>query len=99
MMFVGGFSVGTGQAVPEFSGGPFYVELYGSNFGKANGTISLCSSLTDPCNGNPDLPDLRVTMSPPYPWWRPDGAQVNVLLTPSPSAAGTYYVELASLGA
>lgn len=38
------------QYAPEASGGPFYVSLFGRNFGSTQGTVSVCNAGTFPCN-------------------------------------------------
>jgi hypothetical protein len=79
---------------PTYPGGAFYITLYGYNFGPAQGSLSICTSATDPCNGTPDL---TVSLNaPPWSVWRDN--QINALLTPSSNALGTYYVQVTSYG-
>ncbi len=96
---------GLSQFDPEYSGGPFYVSVFGSNFGPVTKTLTVCASDPNPatpCNSTPDfnlclpLAGSIVNPSCPYSIWKDD--QINVLLTPTSSAFGTYDVQVTSFG-
>ncbi len=94
------------QFDPEYSGGPFYISVFGSNFGPAVKTLTVC-----PSDGNPNSPCVStpnftvclplagsvVNPSCPYAIWKDD--QINALLTPTSSTFGTYDVQVTSSGA
>ncbi len=81
------------QYPPESPDGSFYVALYGRNFGPQRGNVSVCAPGADPCSGTQDM---SVSFNAPYAFW--SDTQINVLITPSPNASGTYDVQLTSLG-
>ena len=93
----GGNAIGIIQYPPVDPGGPFYIEVYGTGFGKTQGSLSVCAENADPCVTDPNLFDVAVT------YWNvnSDGtSQVNALITPSPNvSAATYDVQLTSRGA
>jgi pimeloyl-ACP methyl ester carboxylesterase len=82
------------QDQPAFAGGPFYVEIYGQNFGSTLGSLGICTAGAPQCNGTPEV---IVDFHAPYSYWSDN--QVNALLTPSPNASGLYDIQIGSLGA
>ncbi len=82
------------QQYPPDSQGRFWITIYGTNFGPSQGTLPMCTSGANPCNGTPDI--TADPGAPPYGYW--SDAQVNALLTPSTNANGIYDVEVNSHG-
>jgi 3D (Asp-Asp-Asp) domain-containing protein len=80
------------QQDPADPSGSFYVEIYGINFGQNTGTVAVCATGDNPCTSTPDV----AVSNGPYPYWSDN--QVNVLLTPTPTASGTYDVQITSRG-
>jgi len=78
---------------PAYDGGPFYVEIYGQNFGSTPGSLLICAAGAVQCSTT----EIAVDLHAPFSVWN-DG-QVNALLTPSPSADGPYEIQIVSLGA
>jgi hypothetical protein len=76
---------------PPAADGSFYAEIYGTNFGSVSGVVSVCASGTTPCTSS----DVSTSQGP-YSYWSDN--QVNVLLIPSPTSAGTYDLQLSTLG-
>ncbi len=100
------FSGRTGKVVgiheeATYPGGPFYIEIYGTNFGPApGGGLFICAPTVNPCtsgNTTSDFTSVQITG-----WQQNVGGwgydQVNALLTPGPNAVGPYAVVLKSLG-
>jgi hypothetical protein len=89
------------QDPPVDPGGPFYIQIYGTNFGLGPGSVTVCTSATGPCNQTPDITVcLNSSCGAVFGYWdAQNGNQVNALLTPAPSASGLYYVQITSGGA
>jgi len=88
------------QYPPASPGGPFWITLYGNNFGPsaASGAVKVCShSAPDACKDHTANEISVSTSAPPYSYW--SNGQVNVLLTPAQNTAGVYDVQLISGGA
>ena len=88
----------TTQYAPTTPGGPFYATLWGERFGPSPGTVTACtheSGLFPPlCTSTPDL---QVTVSgAQFTYWSDN--QINVLITPSATASGTYDLAVNSAG-
>jgi hypothetical protein len=83
------------QYPPDYPGGPFYISVYGTNFGPTSGgTLAVCSPTASNCGDG--TPDITVSLAAPYAIWT--DTQINALLTPAQNAAGDYLVQVASAG-
>ena len=80
---------GVQQLSPDSSGG-FYVTIYGTNFGKAVGVVSVCRAGTSSCG------DFAVSYSGGYATW--GDTQINLYLAPNLAAGGNYNVQVTSVG-
>jgi Divergent InlB B-repeat domain len=86
------------QYPPQDPGGPFYATLWGRRFGPAPGMAGSCvyesGPFNQPCADSADLqliqanPDGSPPTGAPYAYWSDN--QINVLLTPAPTASGLY---------
>jgi pimeloyl-ACP methyl ester carboxylesterase len=85
---------GVQQSAPPSPGGPFTVEITGTNFGTV-GTVTVCalSSSTGPCAPTGDFPTDQIQIGP----W--SIGVVFVTLTPLATASGNYCVQVTSFGA
>jgi hypothetical protein len=89
------------QYPPDYPNGPFWVTLYGTNFGQHGGSVAVCNPGTaDPCKDHPtDVTDAFIA-----PYGFSSDTQINTLMYPAQTAVGPYDVqvtaggELSSLG-
>ena len=75
---------------PIYAGGQTYIMIYGLHFG-SGGYVQVCTNPTGACN---TAPGFTASLSAQYSFW--GDSQVNILLTsPSNSAGGTFYIQVA----
>ena len=88
---------GVYQYPPDYPGGPFYVSLYGTNFGPPppGGQIAVCAPANS-SNCSAGTPEITVSLNALYATW--SDQQINALLTPSQKAAGDYLLQITSSG-
>jgi 3D (Asp-Asp-Asp) domain-containing protein len=77
---------------PLYAGGQAYAVIYGSNFG-AQGSVAICASGDSSCSSTPDIAG-QVT------YWNCQAyCQVNVAMTATMNASGSYDIQINSGGA
>jgi hypothetical protein len=81
---------------PAYPGGPFYATILGTRFGPKPGLVSAgvltqtgaCCAATGDLGVTQVNPDGSAPAGAPYAYW--SDSQINVLLTPTPTASGLY---------